>query len=177
MAFIDPLIWQDEVRDPANAFTVTDGPNNTKIIDRAGQQIQPGTQQSAEHFNHLENLGYEALQMSVINAQELRQHQRDLEKVHEDLEDLNDEILGEVKSVTLTNSLTYPFNDSKTTVAITTRKSTDYRVIVELQGAPANVGEIYITDRTVNTFKVQYTGSAPSITVKCYISGGASIYG
>lgn len=177
MAFIDPLIWQDEIRDPANAFSVTDGPNNTKIIDRAGQQIQQGTQQSAEHFNHLENLAYEALQIGEVVSQEVRQHQRDLEGVHEDLENLNDEILGEVKTVTMTNSLVYPFNDSKTTVAITTRKSTDYRVIVELQGAPANVGEIFITDRTVNTFKVQYTGSAASVTVKCYISGGASIYG
>jgi len=177
MAFIDPLIWQDEVRDPANAFTVTDGPGGTKIIERAGSQIQQGTQQSAANFNQMVNEANEALIMSTINAQELRQHQRDLEGVHEDLEALNNEILGEVKTVTMTNSLVYPFNNSKTTVAITTRKSTDYRVIVELQGAPANVGEIFITDRTINTFKVEYTGSAPSVTVKCYISGGASIYG
>ena len=177
MAFIDPLIWKDDVRDPANTFVVTDNGDNTKTIERAGRVIQEGTQQSAANFNNMENVGFEALQMAVMNAQELRQHQRRFDEVQEDLEYLDDEIIGQTKTVTLTNTLEYPFNNSKQTVAITTRANTDYRVTVEIQGAPDNVGEIFITDKTVNTFKIQHTGSAKSVTVKCYITGGKELYG
>lgn len=177
MAYLDPLVWQDDVRDPANTFTVTDNGDNTKTIERAGTVIQEGTQQSAANFNQMVNMANEALIENEIFAQELRQHQRKLDEVQEGLEALDEEIIGEVKSVTLTNSLSYPFNDSKQTVAITTRDNTDYRVNVEVQGAPDNVGAIYITDKTINTFKIQFTGSASSVTVKCYITGGKPIYG
>jgi len=177
MANLDPLIWQDDVRSPANTFTVTDNADNTKTIERAGTVIQQGTQQSAEHFNHMENVAYEALQIGGVLAQELRQHQRKLDEVQSDLEKLDDEIIGQVKTVNLVNTLAFPFNNSKQTVAITTRANTDYRVLFEIQGAPTNVGDIFITDKTINTFKIEYTGSAAAVTVKCYITGGKSIYG
>ncbi len=177
MANMDPLIWQDDVRSPANTYSVKDNSDGTKTIERAGQVIQEGTQQSAANFNAMENMAYGAMMVAEVLAQEVRQHQRRFDKVQEDLENLDDEIIGQAIEVTMTNSLEYPFNNSLKTVAITTRQNTDYRVTVEIQGAPDNVGDIFITDKTINTFKIHFTGSAPSVTVKCFITGGKTIYG
>lgn len=170
MAFIDPLIFQDEVRDPANAFSVTDGPGGTKIIERAGTQIQQGTQLSAANFNQVVNTGYAALILANVLAQESKQHQRSIAA-------LNEEFIGQAIEVSMTNSQAYPFNNSKKTVAIDTRDTLDYRVEVEITTPVNNIGDIIITDKQVNGFKIEYTGSAPAVTVKCYITGGARLYG
>ena len=170
MSYNDPILWQDDVRDPANTFTVVDNGDNTKTIERAGELIQPGTPQSAANFNAMQNIAFEALMIATMLVQEARQHQRSIEA-------LNEEFVGQALTVEMTNSLVYPFNNSKKTVSIETRDDTDYRVEVEVQGATGNVGDIYITDKTVNTFKIQYTGSATSVTVKCFVTGGAKLYG
>ena len=170
MAFIDPLIWVDDSRDPSNAFTVTDGPGGTKIIERAGTVIQQGTPQSAANFNAMVNAGYEALVMANALAQESKQHQRSIAA-------LNEEFIGQVVEVTMNNTLKYPFNDSKKTVAITTRDNLDYRVEVEVVTPVNNIGDFVITDKQVNGFKIAFTGSASQVTVRCYITGGAKLYG
>ncbi|GHU69724.1 hypothetical protein FACS1894184_14190 [Clostridia bacterium] len=79
----------------------------------------------------------------------------------------------EVKSLTLTNTVEYPFNNSARTVALSTnRLKNDYSVYPEVKSGPLNPGDVVITDRLLNGFKVAYTGSAPSIDINLYVQGG-----
>ena len=68
----------------------------------------------------------------------------------------------------------YPFNNSKKTLALTTpRGNLDYTVNVEAEAKDAGgVGEIRITDKQLNGFKIEYTGAAKEVTVKCTVQGG-----
>lgn len=91
-----------------------------------------------------------------------------------------DELYGEVNvvlvEVTLTNNKTYPFSssvDSPTTVAISpVRRNLLYTVECEVIAKTGPVDEIIITDKALNGFKVSYTGSATSVTLRLRIKGG-----
>lgn len=74
---------------------------------------------------------------------------------------------------TLTNTKAFPFNNSKTTVALSpTKENTNYIVLPEVTAFQGNVGEIVICDKAVNGFAIAYTGSASSVTVKYTVLGG-----
>ena len=81
---------------------------------------------------------------------------------------------GEIVEATLTNTKSYPFNNSKKTLALATpRGNLDYTVNVEAEAKDAGgVGEIHITDKQLNGFKIEYTGAAKEVTVKCTVQGG-----
>jgi len=86
------------------------------------------------------------------------------------------EVVGFSVNVNLTNTEQYPFNNSKKTVALTNeqeRVNTDYKVTVEASSVTGGfLEDVIITDKLVNGFKVEYTGSATSATLKLYVSGG-----
>ena len=83
------------------------------------------------------------------------------------------EFAVEEKTVSLSNSASYPFNNSKTTVALSPARVTqNYTVETEVTNADGNVGEVEITDKQLNGFKVAFTGSAKSVTLKIKIRGG-----
>lgn len=83
---------------------------------------------------------------------------------------------GEEIEVTLTNTKDFYFNNSVKTVALSTmRNSLDYRVMTEIQGNPVNVGDVVVYDKQVNGFKIAFTGSAESVTVRCFVQGGGTI--
>ena len=68
------------------------------------------------------------------------------------------------------------FNNSVKTVALANMRSTlDYRVITEVQGNPVNVGDVVVYDKQVNGFKIAFTGSAKSVTVRCFVQGGGTV--
>lgn len=76
-------------------------------------------------------------------------------------------------SVTLSNSQAFPFNNSQVTVPISVeRDNQDYIVDYEVTEAVGNVGDIVISAKLVNGFKIEYTGSASSVTVKYQVLGG-----
>lgn len=76
-------------------------------------------------------------------------------------------------TVSLTNTLAFPFNNSVKSVSLAVnQKDTNYIVVAEITSASGNPGEIVITDKLTNGFKIQYTGSAKSATVKYAIIGG-----
>lgn len=77
-------------------------------------------------------------------------------------------------SVTLTNSLEFPFNNSKKSVALSpSRSNANYDVVIlSATAASGNIGEIVISDRLVNGFKMAFTGSSESVTVNYAIIGG-----
>ena len=74
--------------------------------------------------------------------------------------------------VTLTNSLEFPFNDSAQTVTIATQANAKYVVLTEIVSAAGNPGEIEVSDKLNNGFKLAFTGSASSVTVKYTVIGG-----
>lgn len=140
--------------------------NSTKWIDHAvdgqGNVIQEGTPQSAENFNNIENGVFESNATGAVLTQQVMQHKRSLA----DLE-------GERGQAALTNSEMFPFNNSVKTVAMSkARDSLNYRVSVEVASSDGEVGNIKITDKQLNGFKLAFTGSAKNVTLKYYIQGG-----
>ena len=115
-----------------------------KVVDPdTGEVIQQGTPQSAGNFNNMEN--------GIDNEAAVEEH-----------------------TVTLTNNQKYPFNNSKTTIDLTkVRTDKTYVVDVEITAhSGGEVGDIKITDKLLNGFKVEFDGSATSVTVTLRIKGG-----
>ena len=77
-------------------------------------------------------------------------------------------------TVTLTNTQEYPFNNSVKTVSLPQgRNHVDYTVTAEVvEYSGGFPGEIIISAKLQNGFKVAFTGSAKSVTVKLYVKGG-----
>ena len=76
-------------------------------------------------------------------------------------------------TVTLTNTQKFPFNDSRVSVALAkTQKDTKYVVVTDVQTVAGNIGDVTVTDKQVNGFKIGYSGGAASVTVKYYVIGG-----
>ena len=138
--------WLDKVVDP-----------DTQVV------IQPGTPQSAGNFNNMEN----GIQDASVAAALMMLFAKENE--HR----LDNEAAVEEHTVTLTNTETYPFNNSKTSVSLTTvRANKTYIVDAEITAHTGDVGNIRITDKLLNGFKVEFDGSATSVTVILRIKGG-----
>lgn len=83
----------------------------------------------------------------------------------------------ETGTVTLTNSKDYPFNDSKTTISIIkTRQNLFYDVEATVTAYSGGLpGEIIISDKQLNGFKIEFDGSAKSVTVAYKIKEGMTV--
>lgn len=76
-------------------------------------------------------------------------------------------------TVTLTNSQRFPFNNSRKTVALAARRdSGDYTVLTEITAFTGCAGDIEVTDRLTNGFKLAFTGGASKVTVRYTVFGG-----
>lgn len=140
-----PEEWLDEVKDKDS-----------------GDLLQEGTPMDAEHFNHMEQGIHNNSLMLAIMLENMKHTQQKVEAVD-----------GEEIEVTLTNTKDFYFNNSVKTVALANMRSTiNYRVITEIQGNPVNAGEIIVYDKQINGFKIAFTGSAKSVTVRCFVQGG-----
>lgn len=138
--------------------------NQTKWLDKVvdsdtGEIIQEGTNQSAGNFNNMEN-GIQdasvAAAMLLIAAGQI-----------------NAELAVEEKTITLTNTQSYPFNNSQKTVSLSiTRTTTAYTVDVEISNHDGDVGNVIISDKLLNGFKARFDGSATNATVILRIKGG-----
>lgn len=131
-----------------------------KVVDEQTQEvIQEGTDQSAGHFNNAEH-GISDVNLAaalILISSSLTAEQ----------------VATEEKTVTLTNNQSYPFNNSKQTIALSkARNFTDYTVEAEVLEHSGSVGEVRISERMLNGFKVAYDGSAKSATIKLRIKGG-----
>lgn len=75
-------------------------------------------------------------------------------------------------TITLTNSMDFPANNSQISVALAeSQENTNYIVVTEI-GSVLNAGDIDITDKLTNGFKIAFTGSARSVPVKYTVLGG-----
>lgn len=133
------------------------------VVDQNGNVIQQGTLVDQDHLNNQE--------VGIFNG----------EQFHDELlrillmnDNRTDALEGETVDVVLKNTQTYPFNNSKASVQLTKdRNKKDYTVDVEVTAVTGGaVGDIYITDKLVNGFKIEYTGSATSVAATLHIRGG-----
>ena len=167
----DRELWQDSVRDPARTYKFIQNSDGTVTVVPAGKLIQQGTNQSAENFNRMET----AIQDTQIAQQIIFQHQLQFESDHEErVSGLETENVVESGTVTLTNSLKYPFNNSDKTINLAkTRKTINYLVEARVTGYSGGLpGEITVSDKALNGFKLGFDGSAKTVTVKYIVKGG-----
>ena len=171
------LTWLDHAVTPDRTFTMKQNADGTVTLIPAGTVIQQGTNMSAANFNNIE-MGITdhdlAMQILITLARSLADRETVSEK---DIADLNENLLAEIKAeektVTLTNSAKYPFNGSIASVSIAkARKTKNYTVEAEVTTSDGNVGEIVISDKTLNGFKIAFTGSAKNVTATIKIRGG-----
>lgn len=159
-----PTIWQDHVTEFEDRYTESRNDDGTITHTPVeGEIIQQGTPQNATNFNHMEDGISNAGELAALMAAEHIHQQQSIK-----------DLAGETMTVTLTNTQEYPFNNSVQTVSLAqTRNHLDYTVAAEVAeysgGFP---GEIEISAKLLNGFKVAFTGSAKSVTVKLYVKGG-----
>jgi len=158
--------YENRYREVANADgTIT----HTKVT---GEVYVEGTPQSARNFNNLEDGVFDAHVAHALLLQAFR------EKGWEDdarLDALEKATVQETGTVTLTNSQAFPFNNSKKSVALANvRDNLNYVVVVVSKTAAdgGNIGEIEISERQVNGFKIAFTGSSSKVTVVYAVIGG-----
>lgn len=178
------LEWLDHVTNPGNTYVITGNDDGSVTLTRAGEIIQQGTNLSAENFNRLEagvldnDLAAHIILLLLRNVEDRVTANADTaseisETVAANQADVLAEVTPEEQTITLTNTASYPFNDSVTSVSIAaTRKTKNYTVEAEVSDSDGNVGEIEITDKALNGFKIAYTGSAAKTTITIKIRGG-----
>ncbi len=156
--------WQDHVTQFEDRYTESRNDDGTITHTPVeGEILQQGTPQSARNFNHMEdgisNAG-ELAALLAIGAIHRRQQIQDLS--------------GDVLEVELTNSMEYPFNNSVKTVALAhPRNNLDYTVAAEVvECSGGSVGDIEVTEKLVNGFKIEHTGSAKKAKLKVFVKGG-----
>lgn len=176
--------WLDHVTDLNNIFVVKeyDASLDQYTITKAGTIMQQGTAQDQNHFNNLECGVLDSQIGTALVLTMIRQNGWALD----DLKDVVDDIITihqpvQSGTIVLRNTLEYPFNDSKQTIALTTSAdNADYEVVVEplasravydadvssMAGFYGNIGEVEVSAKLVNGFKLEYTGSAAQVQVK-----------
>lgn len=161
-------IWQDEVDEYEDRFQETPNSDGTVTHTKVrGTVLVEGTPLDADHFNNME----EGILDAHVAVQQLLLAQRhDLWRIQA-LETATAQETGEK---ILTNTQEFPFNNSIVTVALAkTRDNLNYVVEVikvEATGGPA--GDIEITERQTNGFKMAFTGSASTVKVTYAVIGG-----
>lgn len=155
--------WRDHVTEFSDRYTEINNEDGTiSHVPVEGEVIQQGTPQNARNFNALEEGTFSAGVLGVEAMRVLLLHQRALNG-----------LASETGEVTLTNSQKYPFNNSTKTVALKQRMDTTaYTVEADVLSSTGEVGRIVVSDKQLNGFKVSYTGSATSATIKFFVKGG-----
>ena len=154
------VYWQDFARSDETYFHVKPVSSKGADVNQItpfGTVMQEGTPQDSQHFNSMDEslFAHELAIGMLINF--ARQNRFEIEK----------------GTVVLTNTSVFPFNNSQKSVPLKTRRENgDYIVIAEVAESKGNYGEIVVSDRLNNGFKIAHTGSAKSVTVNYQIIGG-----
>ena len=163
--------WKDHVVEFPDRRKITDNGDGTSDVEKAtGEVIQQGTPQSATNFNNMEGGIQDGQTAEKIHLQHYLQKEREYD---ERVAGLEAECVNEVGTISLTNGMKYPFNSSQKSVALKkARKTLNYDVDVEVTSASGCVGDIAITDKQLNGFKIAFEGSAGAVTIKYRVKGG-----
>lgn len=162
--------WLDEVDEYEDIFleessSVT--PGGIKHTKYRGTVQQVGTPMNATNFNNMEKGIADAHDAALMLLNGFRQNQWRIE-------DLETATAQETGTKALSNTGGFLFNNSKVSVPLAkTRDNLNYVVeVIEVTATGGPAGEIEITDRQVNGFKMAFTGSATAVTVKYAVIGG-----
>ena len=159
-----PTNWVDHVTTKRNIFKEIELDNGyVEHVPVEGEILQQGTPMDASRFNNME-MGIFGNNLKIMELLRLAQ------MFNRELQGLS----GETGIITLTNSQVYPFNDSGLVVALQTpRDTTDYFVDTEIiSNTRGFAGQIIITNKLLNGFRISYTGSAASIQIRYSVRGG-----
>ena len=159
----DWTTWLDHVTSPSNVFTITDNGDNTYTITPAGTVMQQGTAQDQTHFNNMEAgiLDAHAAEGLLLNF--ARMLGWTVDGIKNYIAAKNVVYAG---TANLTNTGGFPFNNSQKTVSLgATLPNNRYDVNTEVTAFSGNVGEVEVTNKLTNGFKLAYTGSAKSATI------------
>lgn len=168
-----PVSWKDRRVERPRTFTQVMNSDGSRTDTPAPGEIQePGTQLSATNFNHVED----GILDGSIAAELLLNFVRQSEWRISDLEKAT---VQEVGTVTLNNTVSggtlkkFLFNNSQKSVALTNRRDNlNYMVVIVSATSGGGIGEVEVTDRLVNGFKLAYSGSAASVAVTYAVIGG-----
>lgn len=166
--------WQDRVTEFEDRYRETQNPDGTVTHTPVeGETIQTGTPQNETNFNNMEN-GIQDSTLAGNFLAWLNLHQQRKNDTHQEI--VESEIHGELHEVTLSNTAAAPFNstaDSPVTVALSTaRKSLFYSVEAEVISHKGLVGDIMVSNKAMNGFKIAFTGSGSSVKLAVRIKGG-----
>lgn len=167
MGIFNPINWKDRIVQRPRTYTEVHNQDGSRTDTPAPGEIQePGTQISATNLNQMD----QGIQDAKIGVEQLL---IGLKQVTWRVEDLEKATIQEVGEKVLTNTKSFPFNDSKTTVALAnTRENLNYVVVIVSAIGAGNIGDVEVSDRLTNGFKLSFTGSAKSVTVKYAVIGG-----
>ena len=126
--------------------------------------------QSAGYINNIENGVWDIYAALGMMLNTVRQQGWQLNEAVAAIDNSWQIVSG---SVDLTNARTYPCNNSKKSVSLGKNMgSTSYLVMTELVKSDGPVGDIEVSEKLVNGFKLAYNGSAKSATIKYIAIGG-----
>ena len=91
----------------------------------------------------------------------------------DDIDHLLSQAAVQTVQTTLANAQKFPFNNSQVTVPLPRSvANANYVVSTEVVSHVGNIGEVIVSDKLINGFKLAFTGSASQVVVKCVIMGG-----
>lgn len=133
------------------------------VVDAQGKVIQAGTDMSAVHFNTMD---FGIFNNDLTTRLLTLNHKNYMATV-------DSELIGEVIETTLTNNQRYPFNNSLKSISLKSNKDTvNYTVNVDVISSDGSVGDIKISEKKLNGFKISYDGSAKNVVLRLKITGG-----
>lgn len=167
MAIFNPINWKDRIVERPRTYTEVTNPDGSRTDTPAPGEVQePGTQISATNLNQMDH----GIQDAKVGAELILNALRQIGWRTDALEKAT---VQETGTKTLTNTKSFPFNDSKSTVALTNvRENLNYVVVIVEATGTGNIGEVEVSDRLTNGFKLAFNGSAKSVTVKYAVIGG-----
>ena len=160
----EPEHWLDHVTEYPGRREITEVGENLVQLKRAeGKTFQQGTPQSASRFNHMEMGVMEAYLLAQLLEQRMLQVIRDIE-----------DVTGEHGEVTIESTGNYPFSEASVTIPLKTNRATlDYRVETEISEVESGMAESVVAyDKQKNGFKLAVKGSAKSVKIKYWVTGG-----
>lgn len=173
--FYDWTEWLDHVTDPSNVFRLESLGGDLYRITLAGTVMQQGTPQDQTRFNNVESGIVDAHGAASLLLNFARQIGWDKDDVLAWIGKVNIVYYGTTE---LTNSEEFPFNNSLASVSIGATLDNAYyevqtKVVEAYEGmndiketaAFWNVGEIEVSDKLTNGFKLSYAGSAAKVKV------------
>lgn len=158
-----PVLWKDRVVEHPRRVSVTNLGNGLyEWVPQPGEIDTRGTQQSARNFGNMDcGVLENALIVGLVSM--------NLRLVQDSVDDLK----GQYLTAALSNKLKYPASNAEKTVALPRMvNNTNYKVECEVVEADGPVEHIEVYDKSLNAFKVIYSGSARNVTLKMHVIGG-----